>query len=142
MRSYNEVNAVDAIGWHRPDFERLMMMTGSKSVHVVVGWTPPSNSFGEGAFKVGTYRFGPINDVVEIEVMTLCEMLLRAVGLAAQQRGEPIDVTELVAASGLHFGYAVEEDVIVVCLSDSELTTFDFCARLAENIVQWSASSV
>lgn len=134
MNSQSDVKAAEVIEMFQGDLERAMQMSGTSAVHGVVGWLPPDNPHTD-VVVVQAFTFGTAANQQTVDAAnTLLNEASRSVQHMLQ-----VNTTTLVLNDDQHFGFAVEDDIVVVCISDSPMFTDDFCARLAENIVSISS---
>lgn len=136
--THTAVRADAVIAMFNDQLVDVMRMTpGATSAHVVVGWLPPRNPH-TNIIKVQEHSFGLSASQATVQS---ANRLLEQAGLGLQEN-QPIVTDDVELAKGQHLGFAAEGDVVVVCVSDSELFTFDFCARLAENIKDVSEAAL
>lgn len=129
MDTHTQVKAADVVAMFAADLEMAMTFAAASQVYVMVGWLPPANPH-TNFIEVHAQSFGRSADPV---VKDRVVRLLNQVASCVQQK-RPVVFDELLVNHGQHFGHAIESDVVVVCVSDSEMFADDFCARLAENI--------
>lgn len=137
MESFTDVKAGKAFDMFRKDLLLAMMMTpGATTTYVVTGWVPPPNAH-VNVIKVADLQLGhPVDGATQ----QVGNELLNAVAVALHDDTE-VNTQQFRASTTQLLSYAIKDDVIVVCVSDSPDFGTDFCERMVENVVLVSNQS-